>query len=230
MRRRWKFWASALLAAHSARVEFRPAVPPGTAPLERLRNGKLPERNGRQRSAENLWVENYNDITEYNSKGKLVRTITEGIPYEGDNTGGFAFDSSGKMYVITATFNVSIYAAGFAKVPRHDHLGPSDAVCPGGRSARQSLCRKRNSKTFQSTSRAKTTKTRNNARHQQPDSARFRLARKPLRSEFFGNTVTVYSPAGDLIRTIQDGVYGPESIASIQRIHCTSPTVPADTV
>jgi sugar lactone lactonase YvrE len=46
-----------------------------------------------------------------------------------------------------------------------------------------------------------------------PDALAFDSQGNLYVANWFGNTVTVYSPAGDLIRTIQDGVYGPESIA-----------------
>jgi hypothetical protein len=189
-------------------------MPPGTASLEQLRNAQLPEHVAPAGSSKNHFVENYNDITEYSPEGKLVRTITEGMPYEGFNTGGFAFDSKGKMYVITGSFNISIYAPRSRKfvgtitaglhtpfavaVDRRDNLYVANGVTENvsvyfkghkqpGRVITQGL---------------------NN-----PVALAFDSQENLYVANLFGSTVTVYSPKGDLIRTIEEGVNGPEAMA-----------------
>lgn len=165
-------------------------------------------------SSENLFVENDNDITEYDSGGKLVRTITDGIPYEGFNAGGLAFDSRGKLYAITGSFDVSIYAAGSRKfigtitsglhtplavaVDRSDNLFVANEIAENvleffhghkqpGRVIAQGI--------------------------NDPAALAFDSQGNLYVANLFGPTVTVYSPNGELIRTIQDGVVGPEAIA-----------------
>ncbi len=214
MRLRWKLLGVAFVAAALCACGSSAGTFPGMASLERLPQARSPEQKRPSRSAENLWVENYNDITEYNSKGKLVRTITDGIPYEGDGTGGIAFDSRGKMYVITGAFDISIYAAGSRKflgtitsglqtplalaVDRHDNLFVANEIfedvsvyAEGRKQPKRVITQGIND----------------------PDALAFDSQENLYVANWFGNTVTVYSPAGDLIRTIQDGVYGPESIA-----------------
>jgi WD40 repeat protein len=169
---------------------------------------------GLRTTSENLFVENYNDITEYDPNGKLVRTITDGIPYEGFNAGGLAFDSRGRLYAITGSFDISIYAAGSRKfigtitsglrtplavaVDRSDNLFVANEIAENveeffhghkqpGRVITQGI--------------------------NDPDALAFDSQGNLYVANLFGPTVTVYSRNGHLIRTIQDGMVGPEAIA-----------------
>ncbi|HEX3368323.1 MAG TPA: hypothetical protein VHS56_02005 [Candidatus Cybelea sp.] len=180
-------------------------MPPGSAARP---------QNASTGSAQHLFVENVNSITEFDSNGNLVRTITDGIPYEGFNTGAIAFDSRGTMYVITGSFNISIYAPHSRKflgtittglqtplalaVDRSDNLyvaneiGENVSVYPRGHKKPTLVI---------------------TAGINDPDALAFDSQENLYVANWFGNTITVYSPDGNPIRTIQDAVLGPESLA-----------------
>ncbi|MBV9719808.1 MAG: hypothetical protein JOZ77_10840 [Candidatus Eremiobacteraeota bacterium] len=185
-----------------------PNVTPGGAPTS------LQTKAARQTAAAaDLFVENYNDITEYSSTGKLVRTITKAIPKKGMNAGGIAFDSQGYLYAITGLTSVAVYAPSSRKLARsltsgiawpisidvdsHDNLyvgneqNDTVSVFPSGQSEPARTISKG---------------------IKDPVALAFDSAGDLYVANLFGNSVTVYSPSGKLMRSITQGIRGPQAI------------------
>ncbi|HEY3676038.1 MAG TPA: hypothetical protein VGK84_08620 [Candidatus Tumulicola sp.] len=196
-----------LLAAMLGACSRSPGLLPGaTTPVQ---------VTGAATSAQhNLFVEEDDKIAEYDWTGNLVREIKHGIPKEGFNGGGIAFDSKGTMYVISGSFTISMYAPVTRKfigvitdglqtplaiaVDHHDNLYAGNSIYQDvvvyvhgrkqpGRAISDGIA--------------------------VPTAMAFDSRDNLYVANIQGNSVTVYSPDGKLLRTVREDVEGPEGLA-----------------
>jgi sugar lactone lactonase YvrE len=178
--------------------------PPGAMP-QALARRPMPA------SAANFFLENPNDIVEYDAKHRLVRTMSDGFQPNGVNTGSLAFDSAGSLYAITGYYTISVYARGSRTLVRTittDVDGPNviaidaqDNLYVGNIFSGVAVFRR------DSTAPAFTLEYTND-----PVAIDFDAAGNIYVANLAANTVTVYSPQGELLKEITKGLRFPDAM------------------
>jgi DNA-binding beta-propeller fold protein YncE len=170
---------------------------------------------GRPAVTANLFVQGRDEIFEYTRHGRLVHSMPLGKqPAPG---GGLAFDSSGYLYATSDDFDVAVFAPQSRHLVRTISNGIYEPLTLAiDRSDNLYVANGQNGAgdiaIFRpGTSTPATTITQG---IYDPESLAFDSSGNLyVGNGSYGDTVTVYSPDGTLLRTITDGVRDPESIA-----------------